>query len=375
MHSSSSASTYSFDYNDRLRKVQSALREANHDVLFVTPGADLRYLIGYDALPLERLTCLAIRSSGEVDLIVPELERPAALASGVAELGIGLHAWTETQNPYEVFAKKIGSVTRPLVANLMWAEKAFNLRDAFGAEPHLAGQLLARLRAVKTQDEIEALHEAGAAIDAVHAQVPSFLRVGRTEREVGRDIADAIIQAGHATVDFVIVGSGPNGASPHHELSDRVINSGEPIVIDIGGSMPSGYCSDSTRMYSIGSPDSSYLEKYAILKAAQQAQLDAAGPGMTPQALDEVGRAILRDAGLADFFIHRTGHGIGLETHEDPYIVEGNISPLVPGNAFSIEPGFYIPDTYGARIEDIVTCTPDGISNTNHSSRDFVVVD
>lgn len=371
MHSTS----YSFDYVGRLARVQESLRAADHDVLFVTPGADLRYLIGYDALPLERLTCLAIRSSGEVDLIVPELERPAALASGVDRLGIGLHAWTETQNPYNVFAQKIGSVSRPLVSNLMWAEKAFNLRDAFGAEPQLAGQLLAKLRAVKSQDEIDALHEAGAAIDKVHALIPSFLRAGRTEREVGRDIADAIIQAGHVTVDFVIVGSGPNGASPHHELSDRVINAGEPIVIDIGGSMPSGYCSDSTRMYSVGAPESSYLEKYEVLKAAQQAQLDAAMPGMLPVVLDEVGRAILRDAGLGDFFIHRTGHGIGLETHEDPYIVEGNIAPLVPGNAFSIEPGFYIPNTYGARIEDIVTCTSDGISNTNHSTRDFVVVE
>lgn len=369
------ATKYTFDYQARLRRVQTNLVDAGNDVLFITPGADLRYLIGYDALPLERLTCLAIRSTGDVSLIVPELERPAALASGVDALGINLVAWSETQNPYEVFAQHIGSVTRPLVGNLMWAEKAFNLRDAFGAEPALAGQLLANLRAVKSQDEIDALHEAGAAIDKVHALVPSFLRVGRTEREVGRDIADAIIQAGHATVDFVIVGSGPNGASPHHELSDRVINAGEPIVVDIGGSMPSGYCSDSTRMYSIGVPESHYLEKYAVLKAAQQAQLDAAAPGMTPEALDEVGRSILRDAGLGDHFIHRTGHGIGLETHEDPYIVEGNVSPLVPGNAFSIEPGFYFDGKYGARIEDIVTCNENGIANTNNSTRDFVVVD
>ena len=366
---------HSFDFASRLSSVQRALQDSQNDILFVTPGADLRYLIGYDALPLERLTCLAIRSSGEVALIVPELERPAAIASGVEELGIGLISWTETQNPYEVFASHIGAVKKPLVANLMWVEKAFHLQRAFSAEAQLADGLLAKLRAVKSADEISALHEAGAAIDKVHAQVPTFLRAGRTEREVGRDIADAIIQAGHATVDFVIVGSGPNGASPHHELSDRVINPHEPIVIDIGGSMPSGYCSDSTRMYSIGEPDAKYMDMYAVLKQAQQAQLDVARPGMAPEDLDEVGRAILRNSDLAQYFIHRTGHGIGLETHEDPYIVEGNRQELVAGNAFSIEPGFYIPQTYGARIEDIVTCNDSGIDNTNHSSHEFVVVE
>jgi Xaa-Pro aminopeptidase len=345
-----------------------------HDVIFVTPGADLRYLTGYDALPLERLTCLAVRNDGQSWMIVPTLEKPSALAHGVPEIGIELLDWQETQDPYSLLLSAVGSVQRPLVNNLMWVEKAFGLQGASGNSVELAGKLLSDIREVKTADEIAFLHEAGAAIDEVHSNMHKWLRPGRTEREVGKDIAEAILAAGHVTVDFVIVASGPNGASPHHELSDRVIQSGEPVVVDIGGTMPSGYCSDCTRMYVCGQPPIEYLEHYQVLLAAQEAARNHARPGVSCESVDAAAREVLTSAGLGKQFIHRTGHGIGMETHEEPYIVAGNKSLLVPGHAFSIEPGFYFAGKYGARIEDIVTCTPDGISSANNNTRDLVVL-
>jgi len=361
-------------HSDRVASVSSRLAMTDHDVIFVTPGADLRYLTGYDALPLERLTCLAVRSDGQSWMIVPTLEKPSALAHGVPEIGIELLDWQETQDPYSLLLSAVGSVQRPLVNNLMWVEKAFGLQGASGNSVELAGKLLSDIREVKTADEIAFLHEAGAAIDEVHSNMHKWLRPGRTEREVGKDIAEAILAAGHVTVDFVIVASGPNGASPHHELSDRVIQSGEPVVVDIGGTMPSGYCSDCTRMYVCGQPPIEYLEHYQVLLAAQEAARNHARPGVSCESVDAAAREVLTSAGLGEQFIHRTGHGIGMETHEEPYIVAGNKSLLVPGHAFSIEPGFYFAGKYGARIEDIVTCTPDGISSANNNTRDLVVL-
>jgi Xaa-Pro aminopeptidase len=202
-----------------------------------------------------------------------------------------------------------------------------------------------------------------------------WLRPGRTERQVGADIARAIIDEGHETVDFVIVGSGPNGASPHHELSDREIEPGDPVVVDIGGTTPAGYCSDSTRNYLAGGPaPQGYEDGYAALEAAQRAQREYARPGVTAESVDAVGRRILDDAGYGDLFIHRTGHGIGQETHEEPYIVAGNTLVLEPGMAFSIEPGFYVDGRYGARIEDIAVCTSDGLEVLNNTPRELVVL-
>lgn len=361
-------------HQDRIASVAAKLAHTDNDVIFITPGADLRYLTGYDALPLERLTCLAVRSSGQAWMIVPTLEKPSALAHGVPDMKIELLDWQETQDPYSLLLSAVGTSERPLVNNLMWVEKAFGLRSAFGKEVALAGKLLSDIREVKTAEEIAFLHEAGSAIDTVHSNMHKWLRPGRTEREVGKDIAEAILAAGHVTVDFVIVASGPNGASPHHELSDRIIQAGEPVVVDIGGTMASGYCSDCTRMYVCGKAPVEYVEHYAALLAAQEAARSHARPGVTCESVDAAARDVLSSAGLGDQFIHRTGHGIGMETHEEPYIVTGNKSLLVPGHAFSIEPGFYFAGKYGARIEDIVTCTQDGILSANNNSRELVVL-
>jgi Xaa-Pro aminopeptidase len=361
---------------DRIVRAQKAAADAGLDALLVSPGPDLRYLTGYQALPLERLTCLVAPASGEPFLVVPLLEQPAAEASPAGGLGIEIVGWRETEDPYQVIAKRIGGSSRRIaVDNHMWAEKVLALRAALpGAEQALAGEVLGVLRMRKSAAEIEALRAAGAAIDAVHAAVGDWLRPGRTEREVGKDIADAILAAGHETVDFVIVASGPNGASPHHELSDRVIEAGEPVVVDIGGTMPSGYCSDSTRNYCVGRAPADYLRAFGVLLAAQTAQCESIRPGITAERLDAVGREIITEAGYGEQFIHRTGHGIGLETHEEPYIVSGSARPLEPGMAFSVEPGIYLPGLHGARIEDIAVCTAAGGERLNLTSRELRVL-
>lgn len=362
---------------DRIARAQQAAGAAGLDALLVTPGPDLRYLTGYEALPLERLTCLVVPAEGEAFLVAPQLEVPAALASPVGGLGIEVAGWGETEDPYALVAARLGGAARRVgVDNHMWAEKVLAFRAALpGAEQALAGQVLAELRARKSPAEVAALLAAAEAIDKVHAAMDRWLRPGRTEAEVGRDIADAIVAAGHARADFVIVASGPNGASPHAEVSDRIIDPGEPVVVDIGGTMPSGYCSDSTRTYVVGgAPESEFQRLYAVLEAAQKAQCDAVAPGITAEQLDAVGRDAIAAAGYGEFFVHRTGHGIGLETHEEPYIVSGSARPLEPGMAFSIEPGIYLPGRFGARIEDIAVCTETGGERLNLTSRELVVL-
>jgi Xaa-Pro aminopeptidase len=361
---------------ERLSLARKAAADAGLDALLISPGADLRYLTGYHAHVSERLVCLAVPVQGEPFLVVPELEQPAAEASPLGGLGIDIIGWGETDDPYAVVAGRLPrGLERVAVDNHMWAEKVLAFRAALpGAGQSLAGAVLLELRMRKTPAEIEALRRAGAAIDRVHRRIGEWVRAGRTEREAARDIADAILQAGHATADFVIVASGPNGASPHHEVSDRVIRAGDPVVVDIGGTTQDGYCSDSTRTYAVGEPPAAFRELYEVLQRAQHAQIQAIRPGITAEQLDAVGRDMIAAAGYGEHFIHRTGHGIGLETHEEPYIVSGSARPLEPGMAFSVEPGIYLPGRFGARIEDIAVCTADGGERLNLTARDLVVL-
>lgn len=363
------------DLRDRLARARDATRAAEIDALLISPGPDLRYLVGYDAIPLERLTCLVVPADDDPFLVAPQLEVAAAQASPVGGLDLEVVGWGETEDPHRLVATRVGSTGTVAVADDMAARQVLRLRTAMPrVEQVLAGRVLRELRMRKTPSEIEALARAGAAIDAVHAHVPAWLRAGRTEREVGRDIAEAIVAAGHVRVDFVIVGSGPNGASPHHELSDRVIEPGDPVVVDIGGTMADGYCSDATRTYCVGQPPAEFSSAYDALQRAQAAAVAHVRPGVSAESVDAVARDVLSAAGLADRFIHRTGHGIGLETHEEPYIVEGSTELLEPGMAFSVEPGVYFPGHYGARIEDIVVVTDDGVRSLNLRPHDLEVV-
>jgi Xaa-Pro aminopeptidase len=374
MSGSLSASAFS----DRLARAQKAAAEHELAALLITPGADLRYLTGYQAMPLERLTCLVLPAGGDPVLVVPLLERPAALASPVSELGLAVRPWEETDDPFALVAKLVGAGTGPgprlAVSNRMWAEQVLRIGAALpGADLRLAGDVLRELRVRKSADEVAALRRAGAAIDQVHARMGEWLRPGRTEAEVGRDIAEAIVAAGHETANFTIVGSGPNGASPHHHLSGRVIEAGDPVVVDIGGAMPDGYCSDSTRTYVVGGdPTDEFAAYYEVLRQAQDRAVQAIRPGLLAEQVDAAAREPITAAGYGEFFVHRTGHGIGLEEHEDPWIVAGNAEPLAAGMAFSVEPGIYLPGRHGARIEDIVVCTETGVERLNLAPRDLV---
>ena len=364
----------------RLQRAAESARQAGIDALLLTPGADLRYLTGYEALPLERLTCLVVPAHGEPVLVVPLLERLAAEASGAGSV-VKIVTHGETDDAFAMTTGFIrdalnGAPSRVGVADRMWAEQVLRFRGLMsGAEQVTAGSVLRELRLRKTADEVDGLRRAAAAIDRVHSRIGEWLRPGRTEDEVGRDIAQAITDEGHVQVNFVIVASGPNGASPHHHTSARVIEAGDPVVVDIGGTMADGYCSDCTRTYVAGGqPDDEFARYYAILLDAQKRSCDSVRPGVTAESVDAAARDVIADAGYGDNFVHRTGHGIGLEEHEEPYLVVGNDTLLEPGMCFSIEPGIYLPGRHGARIEDIVAVTDDGVERLDTINRELVVI-
>jgi Xaa-Pro aminopeptidase len=363
----------------RLDRAREVIAELGLDAVVVTPGADLRYLCGYAAHALERLTALVVPATGAPLLVVPRLEAPMVAASPAGVLGLELVAWDETDDPFALVAgelrARLGRDPQALaVGARTWAEHALGLQRAVpGSRLELATPVLDRLRVVKSDAEVAELATAAAAIDRVHARMGEWLRVGRTEAEVGADVAAAILAEGHVAVDFVIVGSGPNGASPHHELSYRVVQAGDLVVVDIGGELASGYRSDCTRTYAVGgAPDAATAEWYGVLQAAHDAARAAVAPGVTAEQVDAVARDAITAAGWGEQFLHRTGHGIGLDTHEAPYVVAGNSTPLEPGMAFSVEPGIYLAGRHGARIEDIVVCTPDGARTLNEGPRDLV---
>jgi Xaa-Pro aminopeptidase len=359
---------------DRIAQAAGAAAKAGLDALLLTPGPDLRYLTGYDTHASERLTCLAVPASGGAAfLIAPRLEQRSVKGSPAGEMDIEILAWDETDDPYRMVGERLGSPGQVGLADTMWAMMVLAFRDALpGAHLALASAALREMRMRKSPAEVEALREAGAAIDRVHAQVPGLLRAGRTEREVATGIAAAITAEGHVRADFVIVASGPNAARPHHSPGDRVLSPGDAVVVDIGGTMPSGYCSDCTRTYAIGTPPAEFAGYYQVLKDAQEAACQWVRPGVSAESVDAAARDPITEAGHGEHFVHRTGHGIGLETHENPYIVAGNTSALEPGMAFSVEPGIY-PGPHGARIEDIVVCTQDGHERLNNASRDLIV--
>jgi D-alanyl-D-alanine dipeptidase len=362
-------------YRRRVAAATTATAKAGLAGLVITPGYDLRYLIGSRAQTFERLTALVLPVSGDPTIVIPRLELASLKQSAVADLGVTVWDWVDGDDPYQLVAAAVGGApAATAVTDSMPALHLLPLADVLGTLPVLATDVLRELRMVKDAAEIDALRKAGAAIDRVHARVPDFLLPGRTEADVAADIAEAIVAEGHTEVAFVIVGSGPHGADPHHEYSDREIQVGDIVVVDIGGPYAPGYNSDSTRTYSIGEPSPEVAQQYSVLQRAQQAAVQAVRPGVTAEQVDAAARDVLAEAGLAEYFVHRTGHGIGLSVHEEPYIVAGNDLPLQAGMAFSVEPGIYFPGQWGARIEDIVVVAEDGAQSVNHRPHELIVV-
>ncbi|EHK82204.1 M24 family metallopeptidase [Saccharomonospora azurea] len=360
----------------RLDRARAAAADAATDALLIGPGSDLRYLIGQAGGSFERLSVLLVPATdADPVLVLPALEEPGYADVPTDELGVDVVTWVDGEDPYRIVADRLGKPGRVAVSDTMAALHVLRLRDAVAdAEQTLAGPVLRDLRMCKDAAELAALRRAAEAIDRVHARMGEWLRPGRTEAEVGADITEAIVAEGHTHADFVIVGSGPNGASPHHDVSDRVIEAGDVVVVDIGGPIPEGYNSDSTRTYAVGEPAAEIAEAYAVLQRAQEAAVRAVRPGATAHEVDAAARDLLTEAGLGELFIHRTGHGIGLDVHEEPYIMSGNDLPLQPGMAFSVEPGVYRAGQWGARIEDIVVVTADGVEPLNTRPHELVVL-
>jgi Xaa-Pro aminopeptidase len=358
---------------DRLARVRAAMDEQGVDTLLLSVGHDLPYLTGYLAMPLERLTMLVVPRGGDATLLIPRLEAPRVDPQpGVFEL----LPWDETDDPTAIVARLTQGSSSIAVGDQMWARFLVELL------PHLPGATFRRavdvvgpLRMMKDQAEIDALAAAGAAVDRIAAELQAgrIPLVGRTEAEVSADLSARIIAEGHQKVNFAIVAAGENAASPHHHAGARVIAENEIVLCDFGGTM-NGYCSDITRCVVTGDIAPEIAEAYAVLQEAQAASVAAATVGTPCEEVDRVGRSIIADAGYGEYFVHRTGHGIGLEEHEDPYIVEGNELPLAAGHAFSVEPGIYVPGKWGMRLEDIVVAGSDGPVPVNAADHDLVPV-
>jgi Xaa-Pro aminopeptidase len=363
----------------RLQWVRQRMHGLGIDALLLSLGADLPWLCGYEAMPLERLTMLVVPTDEEPTLVVPHLEAPRVDQRGGVFV---MRPWSENEDPVQIVARLVGRRTALAVSDRTWARFLVALQEALpDAAWSLSSEVIGPLRAVKDAEEIEALAAASAAADRVAAQLLSgrVPLVGRSELEVSADLGRRLLEEGHQRVNFAIVASGPNSASPHHSPGERVIAAEEPVVCDFGGTMD-GYCSDITRtVWTAGSGGVSapaeFLDLYELLRQAQAKAVASAMVGTPCEDVDKVAREVITGGGFGEAFIHRTGHGIGLEEHEDPYIVEGNRVGLEMGHAFSIEPGIYIAGRFGARIEDIVVATDAGPRVLNSVSREFTVVE
>lgn len=354
------------------------MAELGVDALLLSVGPDLPYLTGYEAMPLERLTMLVLPAEGDATLVVPRLEAPRVVERpDVFEL----RSWDETDDPVAIVAELTGGVASLAIGDLTWARFVLELQQAMPKTAFRRGvEVMGPLRAEKDEAEVAALRKAGAAADRVAAALQSgeIELVGRTEAEVSAELGRRLRAEGHHRVNFAIVAAGANAASPHHEARDRVIREGEVVLCDFGGSMLGddgiGYCSDITRCVHIGEPPTEMAEAYAVLLDAQQAAVAAAVVGTPCEEVDATARRIITEAGWGEQFIHRTGHGIGIETHEDPYIVSGNDTPLEPGHAFSIEPGIYVAGSFGFRLEDIVVAAEGGPDPLNRVDHDLALL-
>ncbi|MDT0452285.1 aminopeptidase P family protein [Streptomyces hesseae] len=361
-------------YAARMERAVLAATEAGLAGLIISPGPDLGWLCGYRVPAVtERLTALLLLPGRKPLLVVPRLEQPDAQHSPGAG-ALTITGWADGEDPYATLAGHLDPSGRYGVSDATWALHllAFQ-RTAPGAGFGALTEVLPMLRAVKDAHEVELLAAAGAAADATYETVVDLRFAGRRESEVAADLARLLREHGHSQVDFTIVGSGPNGANPHHEAGDRVIEDGDMVVLDFGG-LKDGYGSDTTRTVHVGEPTAEERKVHDLVREAQQAAFEAVRPGVACQDVDRVARQVIRRAGYGEYFIHRTGHGIGVTTHEPPYMVEGEHLPLVPGMCFSIEPGIYLPGRFGVRIEDIVVCTETAARRLNNTARELRVV-
>lgn len=362
------------DHRDRMERAVRSAEDAGLAALLVAPGPDMVWLTGYrPPAATERLTLLVLTPGRDPVLVVPALEAPDAAEAAGAD-ALGLLDWRDGQDPYRAAAGLLPSSGRFGVSDNTWALHLLNMqRELPDTSCVSLTEALPMLRAVKDRPELERLAAAGAAADAAYEEIRNVAFAGRRESDVAADLAGLLLRFGHEQVDFTVVGSGPNGANPHHEAGSRVIEEGDMVVLDFGG-LKHGYGSDTSRTVHVGEPTAEEQRVHDVVREAQEAAVRAVRPGVACQEVDRVARRHITEAGYGEYFIHRTGHGIGVTTHEPPYMIEGEERALVPGMCFSVEPGVYLPGRFGVRIEDIVAVTDEGGLRLNNTRRDMVVV-
>ncbi|MFB7991449.1 aminopeptidase P family protein [Streptomyces sp. NPDC056002] len=362
------------DYKARMERAARSAADAGLAGVLVAPGPDMVWLTGYSpTADTERLTMLVLTPGRDPVLVVPTLEAPDA-AKAVGADALTLRDWTDGKDPYAVTAPLLDVSGRFGISDNAWAMHLIGLQKTLPDTSYASlTEALPMLRAVKDTAELERLTAAGEAADATYEEIKKVPFAGRRETDVAGDLADLLRQFGHSQVDFTVVGSGPNGANPHHEAGERVIENGDMVVLDFGG-LKHGYGSDTSRTVHVGEPTAEEQRVHDVVREAQAAGCAAVEPGAACQDVDRAARAVITEFGYGQYFIHRTGHGIGVTTHEPPYMIEGEEQTLVPGMCFSVEPGIYLPGRFGVRIEDIVTVTEDGVRRLNSTSRDMAIV-
>jgi len=355
----------------RIERAQQLMESSGIDLLVIGPSSDFRYFTGHAPHLSERLTALLVPRTGQGTVVVPRLEAP--LLSDL-DGRFKLSVWDETESPLARIAQLARDAgTRSVAVNdQLWSGFLLPLQEMLpDADFAAGGGVLSRLRVVKDAEELALLREASRRTDVVWGEFCATASLaGQRETDIADFLRRLMAAHGMPEVAFCIVASGPNSASPHHRNSDRVVQPGDPLVIDFGG-LWHGYYSDITRTPVAGEPDPEFARAYEVVLRAQQAAFDAIRPGVACQDVDHAARTVIADAGYGDYFIHRLGHGLGLTGHEEPYLVEGNRTPLEAGMVVSDEPGVYLPGKWGIRIEDSVVVTVDGAERLNHVSRDL----
>jgi D-alanyl-D-alanine dipeptidase len=344
------------------------------DFLLVSPSSDMVYLAGCHLAPSERPALLILAPAGPPTLLVPALELPSL--AGLAEPFV-VRGWGEADDPLVQLREllgKVGSRCVLAISDQLWASFLLRLQASLPKARFIpASKLLRGLRMVKSAEEIALLKEAAARADRVFQQVLSNGVAGLTEKGLSTRIASLMLQEGFDQVEFRIVAAGENGASPHHFPTERRLGPGDGVVLDFGGAY-GGYYADLSRTICVGQPGSELRRVYEVVREAQEAGVQAVRPGTSAEEVDRAAREVIVGAGYGEYFIHRTGHGIGLDVHEEPYIGRGSATALEVGMTFTVEPGIYIPGRLGVRIEDVVLVTEEGAQRLNQSPRELIVL-
>lgn len=358
----------------RIERVQYAAQDAGFDVIALVPGSNLTYASGVHAHASERLVLLIIPSHGNPLAIVPALE-----ASTFRDAGIHCYEWRDEEGPAPVLAALIDDLeVQTATWGIEFDAMPYGTVDAIravatGAQFAPADDVLARLRGTKDEVEIEALRRAAElTIDALKAGVGAVV-AGATEREVAAEIQVRLLRNGSAGPSFApLVAGGPNSANPHAQPGSRAFQPGDVVIIDCGAST-AGYQGDITRCIALEPVPDKIRDIYSITRNAADEARAAVRSGVLAQDIDRTARRVIKDAGYGDYFIHRTGHGLGLDIHEPPYIVGGNETVLEAGMVFTVEPGIYLPDVGGVRVEDVVVVTEDGFDIITEFPRELIV--